>query len=432
MISPCIHHTGTVRSDTVLYPGYDENMLARTIKELARECGFELVGIAPAEPLPGDFARYESWVEAGMAGKMGYLTDRRADVRRDPRSLLPSARSVICAGKLYKGPQLNLSEGQAVIAQYARGRDYHDVVRAALEELAHKLLEIEAFEWKACVDTAPILERSFARRAGLGWIGRNQCLINEPLGSWFFLGELLTSLAIAPDSPPPDRCGTCTRCIEACPTQALVADEERPGEWRLDARRCIAYLNIELKGPIPEEHRNAMGANIFGCDICQDVCPWNSRAPEAADAAFLFSEGGAFEAAPPLETLAYLTADEFSERFRNTPVMRPKYDGFLRNVAVAMGASGQEEFREPLEHLARSANPLVAQHARWALERIANEHARAGDPDLEHADELPEKGDRPLCPPLHSDAKSKVHGRGQSSLSPFSTSSDACAETSLP
>ena len=360
-------------------------MFAETVRKLARECGFELAGIAPAEPISDDFARYQSWVQAGMAGKMGYLTDRRADLRRDPRNLLPSARSVICVGQLYKGPTPTVSEGHAVVAQYARGRDYHDVVRTALEELAQKLLAMEMFEWRACVDTAPILERSYARQAGLGWIGRNQCLINEPLGSWFFLGELLTSLTIAPDSPPPDRCGTCTRCIEACPTEALVPDEDRPGEWRLDARRCIAYLNIELKGPIPEEYRPFMGANIFGCDICQDVCPWNSRAPEAADPAFGFTED-TFEVATPLKSLAYLTADEFRSRYRNTPVTRPKYDGFLRNVATAMGASGQEQFREPLEHLARSANPTVAEHARWALNQIANEHGRSSHPDVELAD----------------------------------------------
>lgn len=364
---------------------YDEIMQAETVKKLARECGFELAGIAAAEPIPGDFARYESWVHAGMAGKMGYLTDRRAELRRDPRSLLSSARSVICVGRLYdvescppgRRPLAGSAaptEGLGIIARYARGRDYHDIMHAGLEALAHKLLAIEAFEWKVCVDTAPIHERSYARQAGLGWIGRNQCLIHEPQGSWFFLGELLTSLAIAVDAPPPDRCGTCTRCIEACPTQALVpisnADDGARAEWRLDARRCISYLNIELKGSIPEEHRQSMGANIFGCDICQDVCPWNSRVPETADPAFEPSGQEEFDATPPLEFLAHLTEEEFRERYRHTPVIRPKYDGFVRNVAVAMGASGEERFREPLEHLARNANPNVAEHAQWALQRV--------------------------------------------------------------
>ncbi|HEV2201647.1 MAG TPA: tRNA epoxyqueuosine(34) reductase QueG [Bryobacteraceae bacterium] len=341
-------------------------MQAATVKQLARECGFELAGIAPAEPIPADFARYESWVAAEMAGKMGYLTDRRAELRRDPRNLLAGARSVICVGKLYNQLSPEIDTGDAVIARYAWTRDYHDVLRKSLEELAQRIGAQEAHEWKACVDTAPLLERSYARQAGLGWIGRNQCLINEPLGSWFFLGELLTSLEIAPDSPPADRCGTCTCCIEACPTQAIVPSEHRSKQWTLDARRCIAYLNIELRGSIPDEHRRSMGTNIFGCDICQDVCPWNSRAPETADAALQ----PAFDPAPPLDSLAYLTEDEFRARYRNTPVTRPRYDGFLRNVAVAMGASGEERFREPLEHLSRSANPIVAEHARWALNRI--------------------------------------------------------------
>jgi len=358
------------------YRSYDEIVQAATVKQLARECGFELAGIAAAEPIPGDFARYESWVAAGMAGKMGYLTDRRADVRRDPRNLLAGARAVICVGKLYNQPPRDnqpspeIDAGAAVISRYAWGYDYHDVVRSRLEEFAQRIHAQEAHEWKVCVDTAPLLERSYARQAGLGWIGRNQCLINEPMGSWFFLGELLTSLEIAPDFPPPDRCGTCTRCIEACPTQALVparhTSGDAPNEWTLDARRCIAYLNIELRGPIPEEHRQAMGANIFGCDICQDVCPWNTRAPETTDAAL----AATYDTAPPLDLLAYLTEEEFRARYRNTPVTRPRYDGFLRNVAVAMGASGEERFREPLEHLARSANPTVAEHARWALKQV--------------------------------------------------------------
>lgn len=348
---------------------------AAIVKKLARECGFELAGIAAAEPLPDDFARYQSWVQSGMAGKMGYLTDRRAEVRRDPRNLLADARSIVCVGKLYfkqSDPPDPAPAGHGVISRYARGSDYHDVMREALEALAYKLLEIEKFAWKVCVDTAPILERSYARQAGLGWIGKNQCLINEPQGSWFLLGELLTSLVIEPDSPPADRCGTCTRCIEACPTQAIVpasnVANDGAGEWRLDARRCISYLNIELKGSIPQEHRASMGANVFGCDICQDVCPWNSRAPETADPAW--SDAASFDSAPALESLAYLTEQEFRERYRHTPVTRPKYDGFIRNVAVAMGASGEERFREPLEYLARSGNPVIAEHARWALGQL--------------------------------------------------------------
>ena len=359
------------------HPGYDEIVQAAAIKQLARECGFELVGIAPAEPLANDFARYAAWADSGMAGRMSYLTDHRAEKRRDPRTLLSAARSVICVGKLYNRPSPESHPGDATFSRYAWTRDYHDVLRELLEQLAGRIAEHTPHEWKACVDTAPLLERSYARRAGLGWIGKNQCLINEPRGSWFFLGELLTSLVIEPDSPPPDRCGTCTRCIDACPTQAIVPCQESPNEtagqhsgnsspYQLDASRCITYLNIELKGPIPEDFRAAMGTNIIGCDICQDVCPWNRRAPVTEDTAF----EAAYDPAPPLESLASLTKEEFENQYRNTPVTRPKYDGFLRNVAVAMGASPHEQFREPLDRLARHASPVVAEHAQWALHRL--------------------------------------------------------------
>jgi len=233
-------------------------------------------------------------------------------------------------------------------------------MRESLEQLAARLGEYGQFEWKACVDTSPVLERTFARLAGLGWIGKNTCLIHEPMGSWFFLGELITSLELDPDMPPAERCGTCTRCIDACPTDAFVP---AGNWWSIDARRCIAYLNIELRGPIPHEHRAAMGSHVFGCDICQDVCPWNSKAPLTA----------AFEhthAAPDLEALSNLTEAEFREMFRNSPLARPKYSGFLRNVAIAMGNSGLPRFRDPLERLAGSADATVAEHAQWALERL--------------------------------------------------------------
>ena len=245
---------------------------------------------------------------------------------------------------------------------------------AALERLAHKLQAVEPFDYKVCVDTAPLLERTYARQAGLGWIGRNTCLINEESGSWFLLGEIIVSLELAPDTPPPDRCGTCVRCIEACPTQAIVPsglENPRPcaevPDYILDARRCISYLNIELKGEIPEDLRPLMGANIFGCDICQQVCPWNAAAPVAADSDF----APLTSPAPHLEALARFTEDDFREQYRGTPVTRPKYAGFLRNVAVAMGASGDAGYREPLDQLAQHPNDLVAGHAKWALEQLS-------------------------------------------------------------
>lgn len=317
-------------------------MQSDIVRRFARECGFELAGVARAEPLPGDFERYQDWVAQDLAGEMGYLTDRRAEVRRDPRNLLPGAQSIICVGKLYNQAAPPVQEGRAIFSRYAWGKDYHDVLREALELLAHRLSAIEPHQWKVCVDTAPLLERSYARQAGLGWIGRNTCLINEPLGSWFFLGEVITTLELEPDSPPPDRCGTCARCIEACPTRAIVPDGDG---WKLDARRCIAYLNIELRGPLPEEQRPWLGSRVFGCDICQDVCPWNARSPETTEPAFR----PLYDPAPPLEELAALSADDFRHRFRGTAVMRAKHDGLLRNVAAALSTVAREPESEILE-----------------------------------------------------------------------------------
>lgn len=333
------------------------------VKRLARACGFELAGIARAEPLAADAGRYLDWVERGMAGAMGYLTDRRANIRTDPRLLLPSARSVISVGKLYNGPQPRSTESNDAelgwVSRYAWGDDYHEVVRAGLERLVEKLGG--GHEWKICVDTAPLLERSYAREAGLGWIGKNTCLINQEMGSWFFLGEILTSLEIETGSAPPDRCGTCTRCIEACPTQAIPAEG-----YQIDARRCIPYFTIELHGSVPEEMRPAIGRHVFGCDICQDVCPWNRQAPLAGEPSF---EPRHF--APPLEQLGSLSEDEFREIFRTSPIQRTKYAGFLRNVAIAMGNSKRAKFREPLERLTQFPNEMVAEHARWALDQLS-------------------------------------------------------------
>jgi epoxyqueuosine reductase len=309
-------------------------------------------------------------VDAGFAGEMGYLTDRRADLRDDPRNLLASARSIVCVGRLYNTPwpyskRYNHPE-LAWISRYAWGDDYHLLMRRGLERLDAMLGERAGprFESRISVDTAPLLERSYARLAGLGWIGKNTCLIHQGAGSWFFLGELLVSLEIAPDAPPPDRCGSCRRCIDACPTAAIVPAPAGSG-YAVDSRLCISYFTIELRGGIPEDRRAGIGVHVFGCDICQDVCPWNRRAPSSPDPAFtprLF--------APPLEKLAGLGEEEFRAMFRGTPVTRARYSGFLRNVAVAMGNSGRPDFRAPLERLAQSADPQVAAHARWALARV--------------------------------------------------------------
>ena len=344
------------------------------VKELARACGFELAGVAAPDPSP-DFPRYHAWRNAGMAGEMHYLTDRRGDLRSDPRHLLPSVQSIICVGKLYNTAHPHTTEATANneiagwISRYAWGDDYHDVLRRGLEELRERIHETHGadFESKICVDTAPLLERSYARRAGLGWIGKNTCLINQQSGSWFFLGELLLSIPLAPDLPPPDRCGTCRRCIDACPTDALIVDEHRT---TLDARRCISYLTIEKRGDLPTNIASEMANHVFGCDICQDVCPWNSRADYATESTF---EPAHF--APPLATLATLSEDEFRAQFRHSPIWRTKYTGFLRNVAFAIANSGNESMRPLLEGLSRNSQQTVSNAAREALnvfdERLA-------------------------------------------------------------
>jgi len=340
---------------------------SQRIKEIARQVGFDLAGIARVRP-GLDWPIYEDWVVSGMAGEMIYLTDHRADIREDPERLLPSAKSVICVGKLYNCPEPYStqfdSSTRAWISRYAWGEDYHVLMRQGLARLSAALTrELPPFESRICVDTAPLLERSYARQAGLGWIGKNTCLIHEGKGSWFFLGEMLTSIDLEPDSPPLDRCGTCTRCIDACPTQAIVPAGD--GRHTIDSRLCISYFTIELRGPIPEEHRAGLGRHVFGCDICQDVCPWNWKAPTNCDEAYR-----AREFAPPLEKLAALSEEEFRKLYRETPVSRARYRGFLRNVAVAMGNAGDQQFRPALEKLACHEDSVVAEHALWALQAL--------------------------------------------------------------
>lgn len=308
---------------------------AGQVKNLAQACGFELAGIAPALPSE-DLGRFEEWRKNGFAGEMGYLTDRRGDLRADPRDLLPNAQSIICVAKLYNTAHPHTGETDSDtkrgwISRYAWGADYHDLLRQGLELLVLRILELhgEPFDWKICVDTAPLLERSYARSAGLGWIGKNTCLINQQQGSWFFLGELLLSIALDLDAPPPDRCGTCSRCIDACPTAALVPDAK--GGWTLDARACISYLTIEKRGDIGNELGEKMRDHIFGCDICQDVCPWNRGAPVTSDSSF---EPRWF--APELASLAELDQKDFRRIFRGSPIRRTKYSGLMRNVSIAL------------------------------------------------------------------------------------------------
>ena len=309
-----------------------------------------------------------------MAGEMTYLTDRRGDLRSDPRHLLASAESMVCVGKLYNVGAGNSSSAEGKISRYARGVDYHDVLREALMDLARRIAEEhrQPFEYRACVDTAPLLERSYARQAGLGWIGRNTCLINQGQGSWFFLGELLLSIPLVSDLPAPARCGSCTRCIEACPTQAIIPREH--GQWQIDARLCISYLTIEKRGPADPALARQTANHLFGCDICQDVCPWNRRAPETSEPSFhpMLDKTS-------LSTFAAFTEEDFRAAFRHSPVWRAKYSGFLRNVAWAIGNSGRPELLEALDRLCRHSDPVVAAAAHSARERLSStvgeEHA---------------------------------------------------------
>ncbi len=333
------------------------------MKALAREAGFDLVGIAAADPAP-HLSFFAEWVARGYAGEMEYLTSQVAK-RSDLRASFPWARSLVCVGVQYDTPHPYSTEAPATrgwIARYAWGDDYHDVLAALLDRLAVRLEnELGAFRSRRYVDTGPVVEKAWAAAAGLGAYGKNTCLLHPEHGSWFFLGELVTDLELAADAPRADMCGTCTACLDACPTQAF------PEPYVLDATRCISYLTIELRGPIPEALRAPMGRHAFGCDVCQDVCPWNSRRRHRGKAAFGPREG---LAAPDLDELAALGADGFARRFRKSAVKRAKRRGLLRNVAVAIGNSGDMSRRPILERLLSDEDSLVREHARWALRRL--------------------------------------------------------------
>lgn len=461
------------------------------IKRCALEAGFDMVGIAPASGLPDfDFAR--EWQRKGFGGEMRYLANPK---RFDPREVLPSVRSVVCVGLIYNTDYAYSTEAEpqgvrsqeseessrwartspltpdpspqgrgwsptrrgpgegnprAWISRYAWGRDYHEVLRERLEKLRAAIEAlVPEVETRVYVDTGPVIERAFARYSGLGWMGKNTCVLNEQKGSWFFLGVILTNLALEPDLPAPDRCGSCTACLEACPTGALVEP------YKMDATRCISYLTIELKGSIPIEFRAAMGNNIFGCDICQDVCPWNrpspvvrgplseagSSQPSAGDTLKL--ESGNWELGvrksnfetrtsrtvslqrskfgsrpraprpattevsdfqplqltlkaqttpassiqnpksqiqnppdtfslfrPPLAALAAMAEEDFRRDFRHSPIKRAEYRGWLRNLSVAMGNSGDPRFIPWLEEIAAGDDALLREQAEWALDQL--------------------------------------------------------------
>jgi epoxyqueuosine reductase len=313
---------------------------------------------------PPELAAFARWVGRGHAGEMAYLTGQVAR-RSDLRTAFPWARSVLSVGLQYDTPHpysTGAPADRGWIARYAWGDDYHDVMKARLDAVVARLVaEIGPFRSRTYADTGPVVERAYAVAAGLGAWGKNTCLLNPEHGSWFFLAEAVTDLEMEPDAPRTDMCGSCTACLDACPTAAF------PEPFVLDATRCISYLTIEAKGAIPEPLREGVGRHVFGCDICQDVCPWNRKRRH--------SGGGAFEprpglVAPDLAELAELDAHGFSARFRRSPVKRARRRGLLRNVAVALGNARDESHRPVLASLAADPDPVVREHALWALDRL--------------------------------------------------------------
>lgn len=364
-------------------PGASPADLAELIANSAHALGFDLIGATPAGPSP-DCARFEQWLAAGYEGEMAWLA-RRAQERADPRTLLPEARTAIVLGASYFTHELPAAlrddPSRGLIAAYAWGDDYHDVVKPLLFELDATIRAASGRTTlgRAYVDAGPVLERSWAQEAGLGFIGKNTCLINPRLGSWTFLAVLLIPEAVArftfhvsrqqhtSDNTLPG-CGACIRCLDVCPTNAFVAPH------LLDARRCISYLTIELRGPIPHELRPLMGNWIFGCDLCQQVCPYNRRFARPTRLAALQARPD--RVAPRLLELLALDEAGFRQRFRGSPVLRAKRRGLLRNVCVALGNWGDPAAVPALIEALHDAEPLVRGHAAWALGRIATPAAR--------------------------------------------------------
>jgi epoxyqueuosine reductase len=378
------------------------------IEQCAKRLGFALCGVVRAAKFPELF-RTDEWLARGYAGEMKYLEDAR---RRDPSSTMPGIRSVIvCALNYNTDLPKSIECAEAAdtgsgdehprgwISRYAWGADYHAVLKRKLSALVAALREHfehqlhEPFDTRVYADTGPVQERVIAKYAGLGWLGKNTLLLNQHMGSWFFLGAILTTLDLPPTLgeagfPPRDLCGNCQRCIEACPTDALVEP------YVMDARRCISYLTIELRGPIPEDLREPIGTHVFGCDICQDVCPWNRRAPVTADPEFQprsvpaetdgprnpYAESKLMKESlymPTLEWLASLTEEDFRRVFRGSPIKRTKWRGLVRNACVALGNSrirkesaAHRRVSELLRGLSRSPEPLIAESALWAISRI--------------------------------------------------------------
>ena len=385
-----------------------ESKIAELVKQAAKNAGFDLAGIAPVR----DFSELEyfpQWIAAGQAGEMKYLEarDEQGELKRASlRTVAPWARSVIVCAINYNtaepySTQVRDKE-RGWISRYAWSQeDYHDSVLRRLRVVEQRLAELveqgrrdaaptagetlrltelaqgrvpelqtpvgqsadPALRTRSYVDTGPLVERVYAKYAGVGWIGKNTCVLNQKMGSWLFLGVILTSLELVPDMPAPDRCGTCTRCLDACPTDAFI------GPYQLDSNKCISYLTIEKRGAISEELREGMGRHVFGCDICQDVCPWNRKAPVTTASEFQPREG---LVNPALEWLVAMEAEEFRRVFRGSPIRRTKVAGLRRNAIIAMGNSGSPEFIPTLEKLRQDADPVITESAGWASAILAN------------------------------------------------------------
>jgi epoxyqueuosine reductase len=337
----------------------------RRLVSFAREIGFDSCRIAACGSAPHAEA-FRNWLDEGGHGEMSYM-ERGEEKRCDPQKVLPDAHSIVLLAKNYFQGDLQVGDTPAAtgrIARYAWGDDYHDLIESKLDKIDEFLREFGG-QQKCYVDTGPVLERDHAAQAGTGWHGKSTMLIDERLGTWFFLAEVLTTLELPPDEPVPDRCGTCERCIKACPTGAITAPH------RLDGRRCISYLTIELKGSIPLELRPLIGNRIFGCDDCLEACPWNRFAEASREAAFSARPA---TVGMPLRDYLNLSDDEFRELFRNSPIKRIKRRGFLRNVCVALGNVGDSSDLAALERAAADSERLIAEHAKWAIHQIRSRH----------------------------------------------------------
>jgi len=347
-----------------------------TVKRAAEAAGFDQSGIAPAAD-SRELEHYPAWIAHGRAGEMKYMEarDDQGELKRASLArVAPWARSVVVCAINYNTENPYSTQVQdsdrGWISRYAWSReDYHDAVLRRVKQVEGALRDAvptdlrPGLTMRSYVDTGPIVERVFAKYAGVGWIGKNTCIISQKKGSWLFLGVILTSLELDPDLPAPDRCGTCTRCIEACPTDAILAP------YQLDSNKCISYLTIEKRGSIPEDLRAGMGRHIFGCDICQDVCPWNRKA-QASSAPEFEPRSGLVN--PALAWLAEISVEEFRETFRGSPIRRTKRSGLRRNAAIAMGNSGNQEFVPLLEKMTVDEDESVAEAANWAKSQLLN------------------------------------------------------------